>query len=365
MSSVPLLGGIVKDCGPKQAVVVGHKHEHGHDAHGQMLGCDSKMHKPGECHGFEAKQKGKWTMIHEGDEWLNDEDKKENVARSLGIAAAAVFVVMVLEISVGFYSGSLALISDGAHQLSDLLLYSALLSTVLMSFRHATIASSFGSHRAEAVGAFGALLLQYFIAGLLFVEALNGLFETHKRVDGKAICLTACVALTTNLILLRVMPSSAHSHSHSHGTASAFDVAIAHVAVDLLQSGVCIFVGVIIWIDPRQTWLDSMSVFVYVVLVAASTVHQFRQLKDVLMEYAPPEVKSEEMYSELKRIKGVIDVHCFHVWMLAPGKIAMSAHFHIQDDLHEDVLHEAQIIVQHRYGIIHSTLQISEDEDLA
>lgn len=77
------------------------------------------------------------------------------------------------------------------------------------------------------------------------------------------------------------------------------------------------------------------------------------------------EVNVEGLFQDISNLKGVIDVHCCHVWALAPGKVAMSAHLHIEDEMHEEILHAAQIIVKHKYGIAHSTLQISEDEDLA
>jgi len=82
-------------------------------------------------------------------------------------------------------------------------------------------------------------------------------------------------------------------------------------------------------------------------------------------EATPPELKADTMFAELSRIKGVIDIHCCHAWVIAPQKVAVSAHLHIEDDHHEEVLHSAQILLKHKYGIIHSTLQISEDEDLA
>merc|ERR1712060_355399 len=211
-----------------------------------------------------------------------------------------------------------------------------------------------------------ALLSQYFITGLIVAEAMDRISGDQQSVDGMTICIMASFALCTNLVLLRVMPASGHGHSHGGSSdGSAGKVAYLHVLTDLLQGTICTIVGAIIWIHPESAWLDSASAFCYAATVVCSTYKLFKEFVHVLMERTPIEMNTTELFNDLARIKGVIDVHCCHVWMIAPEIIAMSAHIHIEDDLHEDVLHAAQIVLKHKYGIIHSTIQVSEDEDLA
>mmetsp|Transcript_158342 Transcript_158342/g.288762 ORF Transcript_158342/g.288762 Transcript_158342/m.288762 type:complete len:87 (+) Transcript_158342:37-297(+) len=76
--------------------------------------------------------------------------------------------------------------------------------------------------------------------------------------------------------------------------------------------------------------------------------------------------KLKVLEAELCKIKGVQNVHCLHVWRLAPGKVSAIAHLCTEDsDMNEDVLHQAQILFNHRYGIKHCTLQVSDGDDVA
>lgn len=330
---------------------------------------------------MQAAGPGVWTEAgHDFDlnRLLNPEETRKKESRraviTLGICAGTSCVVMVAELVVGYLEGSLVLISDGAHQLSDVIMYLALMASVVLSQRQGSLQSySFGYHRAQVLGSLFALLLQYFLTGLVVEAAVGRLLQKQLyAVNGDIICMIASGSFAANIFLRiltsKMMPASiGHGHSHGGGGSddSAAGVARLHIVADLLQSIVCISIGATIWLRPELAWLDSLSGLFYGVLVLCTTARIFRDLTNVVMERAPLELNSNDMFNDLARLKYVIDVHCCHVWMLAPGKIAMSAHLHIEDDHHEEVLHAAQIILKHKYGIIHSTLQVSEDEDLA
>jgi len=355
----------------------GHSHSECHQ-HAHSHGCNSTMHRPGACHGFEARiDHGSWQVAH-GNFSLADSlnpygasaRKRRKEIVGLGGAVATSAVVMVLELSCGYMFGSMALLSDGVHQMSDVALYAGLVLTVWLSGKEGnSVAYSFGYDRVQVVGGLIALLFQYFATGLLVTTALDRLASAHmQHIDGRIICIVSLFTLTTNLVLIRVLPN--HGHGHSHGAASkqdasAMGVARLHVLGDLVQGFICILVGGLIWWQPQYSWADSLSTFAYAAVVVITSYGVLRELINILLERTPPELESENMFGELARIKGVIDVHCCHAWLLAPEKIAVSAHMHIEDDRHEEVLHAAQILLRHKYGIIHSTLQVSEDEDLA
>jgi len=365
-----------------------HEHKHGHgECHGHghgechqhvhSHGCNSTMHSPGACHGFEAPRDATWKVAH-GNFNLADSlnpsgaaaHKRQDDMLRLGGAVAASVVMMVLELSCGYIFGSLALLSDGVHQLSDVALYAGLMLTVWLSGREGnSMAYSFGYDRVQVVGGLIALLLQYFATGLLVTKALDRLASAQaQNIDGRIICLVSLFTLITSFVLIRVLPN--HSHGHSHGEvstqdASAMGVARLHVLADLVQGFICACVGLIIWLRPEYSWADSVSTFTYAAVVVMSSRGILRELINVLLERTPPELDAENMFGDLARIKGIVDVHCCHAWLLAPEKICVSAHMHIEDGRHEEVLHAAQIILRHKYGIIHSTLQVSEDEDLA
>jgi len=303
-----------------------------------------------------------------------ESQKRRRAITSLGISSAVIFMVMVLELSTGYFIDSLALLSDGMHQVSDVALYMGLLLAVLLTGKEEDLTTySFGYHRAQVLGALGALLMQYLATGLLVTNAVRRLtVETHE-IDGATVSLVGGVAFTSNFLLLRAVPGDGggggHGHSHGAGVGkaggSAWDVARLHMLGDLVQGCAVILAGAISWLNPAYTWADPASTFVYAGIVLLSSWAVFVQLVTVLMERAPLELDVQGLFDDLSKLKGVIDVHCYHVWALAPEKVSMSAHLHIEDDMHEEVLHAAQILVKHKYGIVHSTLQVSEDEDLA
>lgn len=341
--------------------------------------CDSHSHQHGQCHGFDVHKGGKWLVAH-GDFDINDSGataddidlrKRKEDMKMLGGSIAVMFSVMSLELCCGFALGSLALLSDGLHYASDVALYSCLLFSVVISARKENLADySFGYHRSQILGALIALLLQYFFISLLIFIAVQRLTVRPHYVWGPGISGVGLVSLLANLSTLYLLPGSSSGHGHSHGAASgseadAAGVARLHMLGDLAQGSTVICVGIVTWIWPECTWADPASAFVYAAVVLASSWRVFQDLLVTLMERAPMELDVQGLFDDLSKLKGVIDVHCYHVWALAPEKVAMSAHLHIEDDKHEEVLHAAQIVVKHKYGINHSTLQISEDEDLA
>lgn len=338
--------------------------------------CCPANYEPGHCHGFEMHKGSGWIFAHgdfnikdcgaqQGDIELR---KRKSDIRMLAISAGVMVLVMALEVSCGFAFDSLALLSDGMHYASDVALYSWLLMAVMLSERKEELAGySFGYHRAQVLGALVALLLQYFATGLLIFSAVQRLTLHPRRVYGPAICAVGFASLMANLALLHLMPASTGGHGHSHGGGGtdAAGVARLHMLGDLVQGSAVICTGLIAWVWPGCTWADPSSTFVYACVVLGSSWRVFQDLMATLMERAPLELDVKGLFDDMAKLKGVIDIHCCHVWALAPGKVAMSAHLHIDDDKHEEVLHAAQILVKHKYGIAHSTLQISEDEDLA
>jgi len=313
---------------------------------------------------------GKWMVAHGDinimDGQMSPDEERKRDKQLMAASAAVMSLVMVIELLGGMFFDSLALFSDGMHYASDVALYGWLLLALVMSERKEDLSTySFGYHRAEVLGALAALLMQYSATGLLLYFAVMRLTFEPRQIDGGAVSCVGVISLIANLSLLHFMPAPSTGHGHSHGSAGghgdATSVARLHMIGDLVQGTAVILTGFISWVDPSITWADPSSTFVYSCIVLASSWRIFQELLATLMERAPLELDVKGLFDDISKVKGVIDVHCYHVWALAPGKVAMSAHLHIEDDMHEEVLHAAQILVKHKYGIAHSTLQISED----
>jgi len=348
--------------------------------------CSSSLHKPGVCHGFDVHEhlksgkKGAWGLAHCSNQVANvlqqrsAKEQRKAVLQPLAISTLAATFIMVVELVCGVRFGSLALLSDGAHQLSDVALYLGLLFAVKLSEGNADYKNfSYGFERAQILGAFIALLLQYVFLGLLVVSAAGSLLGSQPAADklsetGAEVFTVGVLTLSLNMLLLWALPTStelSHGHSHGAGPNQAWGVARLHLLGDLIQGCAVMVSGMLRWMDPSLGWADPATTFVYAGVVIAMSWHVFRGLLFCLMERTPDSVDAEAMFDDLANIASVIDVHCFHVWTIAPGKFSMTAHLHIEDDMHEDVLLAAKILLKHKYGIAHSTLQISSDEDVA
>jgi cation diffusion facilitator family transporter len=277
--------------------------------------------------------------------------------------------LLCTEVSVGLYLDSLALMSNGFHLLTDVAMYASLALAVHQTNRRGDRKSySFGLHRLEVVGVLIALLGQYAITGNLLVSAFRHLMNPHQMIAqaGEIICLTASGSLVVNSSLAFWLGKSTnvHNHSHVHG-GMAGNMAWVHLICDAFQNCLVILTGGLLWIDPSWIILDTLCTFAFAILVVGSTLGFLRQLFAVVMERAPLDLDCEKMFQDLEAINGVISSHCCHAWCISPSKISVTAHLYIESGMHEEVLQQAQIILKHRYGIHHSTLQVSDDEDLA
>jgi len=346
--------------------------------------CSSSFHKPGVCNGFDAHRhlkspnQGAWGLAHGSTDIANmlqrksPEEQRKAALRPLAISTLAATFIMLVEVVSGFHFSSLALLSDGVHQFSDVFLYFGLLVAVKLSEGDACYKSfSYGFGRAQILGAFIALILQYFCSALLVVSAAGSLLSGRSTDEsperGIEVFVVGVFSSLLNALLLLALPEShelGHNHSHAAAHGQAWGVARLHLLGDLIQSGIVILSGILQWWDPSLGWTDAATTLVYVAVMITMSWQVFRDLLWCLMERSPASANSDAMFEDLSKITAVIDVHCFHIWTIGPGQLGMSAHLHIDDDMHEDVLHAAQILLKHKYGIAHSTLQISSDEDI-
>lgn len=328
----------------------------------------------GTCSGFESSVAWRDASIdlNLGDRSLEDwkERRRQESMVRLGGCAIVTFFLMCLEIAAGTYLRSLALVSSGLHVFLDVAMYASLGLAVRESARKCDSKHySYGLHRLEVVGVLFALVIQYVLLAQLSCEAAERVWSPSQELgpqNGLAISLIATMSLCVNSALAIWVGKSAniHSHSHVHG-GCASRMASMHLMFDAVQNGIVILTGGILWIDPNLLRADALCTLVFVVLVVTSTQAFFRQLLGVVMQKAPDDLDCEKLFKDLQSIKDVLAVHCFHAWSISPGKIVVSAHLYINDRKHEDVLQKAQIILKHRYNIHHSTLQVSDDDDLA
>lgn len=253
-----------------------------------------------------------------------------------------------VEALAGVWSGSLALISDAGHMLTDstalgMAAFAAWLARKPPSGRH-----TYGLVRAEILAAvFNGILMLALIA-FIATEALDR-FAQPRDVKGEAVTVVAVLGLLINL-------GVAWKLSHGERDLNTRG-ALMHVMGDLMGSVAAITAGVVImftgWtpIDPLLSLLVAGLILVSAWRLLSEAVH-------VLLEAVPNHIDLEDVGGTLSGIANVVSVHDLHIWSLSSGTIALSAHLDVEDLSHwSGVLAEARRLLAQRYGIRHVTLQ--------
>jgi len=136
--------------------------------------------------------------------------------------------------------------------------------------------------------------------------------------------------------------------------------AFIHVIGDLIQSIGVIIAAVIIWIQPEWKWIDPVCTFLFSILVLITTIPIMGNCIRVLCEGTPMGVNMKRMLEDLQKVPGVVDVHDLHVWALSVGKSAMSAH--IKSTTPMITLKKASRLINHKYKIFHTTIQVEQSD---
>ena len=272
-----------------------------------------------------------------------------------GAARGALLVALVLtggfaavEAVAGWWSGSLALLSDAGHMVTD----SASLGLALFAHAYAsrppTARASYGHGRAEVLAAFlNAIAMLAVVAGIA-IEAFRRLADPVPVAGGWVVGI-ALAGLAVNLLAAWVLARAAGSFN-TRG-------ALLHVMGDLLGSLAAIVAGGVI-VATGWTPIDPLLSLAVALLILRSTWQLLRQSTGVLMEGVPTHLDYDAIGRSLAALPGVIDVHDLHIWHMTSEGIALSAHLSLarSDDWLATLAHAKRILASD-YGIRHATLQ--------
>jgi len=287
---------------------------------------------------------------------LNHEDRSLEGRFLWAVSLTA--LVLVAEVVGGLWTHSLALLSDAAHVLMDVVALGLSYVALRLAARDPSDRHSYGLHRAEVLAAVingGTLLV---IAAGIFVEAARRLQEPEP-VKSLEMLLIATAGLAVNLVVMLVL----RGHNHAHGPAEAdLNVRSAwlHVLGDTLSSIGVIAAGLIMW---RTGWM-LLDPLISVAIGAVLLVGSGRLLKSgvhILMEGVPEGVDLPEVGRAMGAVPGVRDVHDLHIWSLCPGAVALSAHV-TADGNHWNQASQVQAalkdVLRDRFQIEHTTIQL-------
>lgn len=274
--------------------------------------------------------------------------------RYLITALVLLVAFMITEVVVAFASGSLALLSDAGHMLSDVGAIGASLWAMSLAARPAAGAWTFGWKRAEILSAAGNGITLLVVSGIVGFEAIRRLVHP-PAVDGGPVLVVALVGVVVNIAAAWVLAKANRSSLNVEG-------AYQHILTDL-YGFIGTVVAAVVILTTGFTRADAIASLVVVALMLKAAWGLFRDSGRVLLEAAPEGVDLDEVRAHLLENAHVRDVHDLHVWTVTSNLPTLSAHVVLDDSCFNDghapqLLDDLQGCLVGHFDVEHSTFQL-------
>ncbi|MFN3751876.1 MAG: cation diffusion facilitator family transporter [Thiobacillus sp.] len=267
---------------------------------------------------------------------------------TLVLALLLTLAFAAVEAVAGWWSGSLALLADAAHMLTDSSALALAAAAARLAQRPPSLLHSYGLARAEVLAALVNSLLMLVLIAFIVHEAWQRL-GGPRDIAGEAVIVVAVIGLAVNLVVAWVL----HRGEQTLNSRAA----LLHVLGDAAGSVAAIAAGVIV-VTTGWTPIDPLLSLFVAALIGVAALRLLREVVHVLMEGVPMHLRLDTVGHDLAALDGVVRVHDLHVWTLSSGTIALSAHLEIRrlDDW-PAILDAARRTLDTRHGIRHVTLQ--------
>lgn len=294
-------------------------------------------------------------MTHDHD--VDDHDHhhhpvSRNDSRRVGFALVLTGLFMLVEVVGGILSGSLALLADAGHMLTDTVALGLAWTAFYASDKPADSKRSYGYHRFQILAAFVNGISLLMITGWIFVEAVQRLLNpTH--VLGQQMMIVAACGLLVNVLVFWILSGGNRENLNIRG-------ALLHVAGDLLGSiATIVAAGVILW----KGWMpiDPLLSFLVAILILRSAWALLKRSAHILLEGTPEWLDVEGMQKDLiASIDMLESVHHVHVWGLTPERLMLTMHVNLCDGVGNttNTVREIKTKLKESYGIAHSTIEV-------
>jgi len=275
----------------------------------------------------------------------------------LSISGKKIFWVTVLnatitiaEIAGGLLSGSLALLSDALHNLSDTIAIALSYFANRIAQKPKDAKRTYGYKRAEILSAFVNASVLLALSFILIIEAIKRL-NAPKEINGTLMIIVASIGLVANLLSVFLLEKDSHANlniksSYLHllsDTVSSVGVLIGGLAIQFWD---------IVWIDPVVTILISL-------FILRETWHIIKTTIDILMQSAPS-LDYDSIKRDVENVEHVQNIHHVHAWMINERTLYFEAHLDFEDMMLSDIekiCEHVEHLLQERYGVSHVTLQ--------
>ena len=273
------------------------------------------------------------------------------ITRGFVIAIGLTAVTLIAELIGGFWTNSLALLSDAAHVFMDLFALVLSLTAIQLARFPASDTRTYGWHRAEILASLinGTTLL--LIAIGILGEAWNRLIHP-EAVKSKEMFIIATIGLIMNLV------AAGRLHGHSHDDLNVRS-AFLHVVGDAIAS-VGVIIGGIIMLYTGWFIIDALISVAIVLIISWGAIRILREAGHILLEGVPKHIDINEMVARMKAVTGVNNVHHVHVWSICSHITALSAHIDVEPDYRlrqSEIIGNLEELLEDKFHITHTTLQ--------
>lgn len=270
--------------------------------------------------------------------------------RYLAGALGLIVAFMVAEVVVGVLVGSLALITDAGHMLTDAAAIALALVAIRLAARPAAGSYTFGLKRAEILSAQANGITLLVLVVYFVYEAVRRLVAPPD-VAGVPVVVTALAGIVVNLVVVVLLRRASRR-------SLAVEGAFQHILNDLFAFVGTAVAGTVVWLTGWAR-ADAIAALVVAVLMAKAGYGLIRESGRVFLEAAPRDTDPDRVTTDLRGLDGVVGVHDLHLWEVTSGFVALSAHVLVAPDrdCHRTRV-AAERMLAHRYGIEHTTLQV-------
>jgi len=268
-------------------------------------------------------------------------------------------VITIAQLVGGFISGSLALLSDAVHNLSDVLaLIISYVANLLSRKRKQNLSQTFGYKRAEIIAAFFNAVTLMIIAVFLGIEAIKR-FSNPIEIESNMVIWLALLGILGNGLGVLLLKKDA---SHNLNMKSAY----LHLLTDLLTS-VAVFVGGILMKYYQIYWVDAVLTIIISVYLLYMSWRIFVDSLKILMLFAPDHIIIRDIETAILKLTDVRNIHHVHVWQLNDHAIHFEAHIEFKKDIKlsefDTTCENIEHLLAHKFNIHHSNLQPEYDRD--
>lgn len=282
-------------------------------------------------------------------------DLTQQTGRRMALSLAITLVFVFFEVAAGLFSNSLALLTDAAHNFTDVLALALAWWALRLTSQPASQQRTYGYHRAGILAALVNSTTLVVIALGIFYEAYRR-FINPPEVQADVLIGVGVIAVAVNVITALLVRRGAESDLNVRA-------AFLHLMGDVLSTIGAVIAGVLIRLKGWN-WLDPLASILIGLLIVWSAWSILREAIDILMENTPIDIDMDAMVRDINSQEGVRGVHDLHVWSITRDIRTLSAHL-LTDDLpiSEGVSIQSRVneVLYHKYNVAHATLQLECD----